>query len=64
VIDRDYGHLARDGSEHAIGLLDEAQRETTATVDAGGRCVDVEGGGRRQRSQRHHWLSRRKREAL
>jgi integrase len=31
-----------------------AQRRTTSTVDAGGRCVDVEAGGRRQRGQRKH----------
>jgi hypothetical protein len=33
-------------------------------VDAGGRCVDVEGGGGRQPRQRNRGLSRRKPEAL
>jgi hypothetical protein len=39
MIDRHYGHLARNGREHAIRLLDEL-----STVDAGGRCVDAEAG--------------------
>ncbi len=43
------------------GCFDELSARPTATVDAGGRCVDVEGGGRRQRSQRNRRLSRRKR---
>jgi hypothetical protein len=37
VIDRHYGHLARDGREHAIGLLDELsarQRPRWTLVDA------------------------------
>ena len=33
TIDRHYGHLARDGREHAIKLLD--------TLDAGWTLVDV-----------------------
>ena len=64
MIDRHYGHLARDGREHAIRLLDELKRGTTATVDAGGRCVDVDDGACRQPRQRKHGLSRRKLEAL
>jgi hypothetical protein len=34
MIDRHYGHLVRDGREHAI--------TPSCTVDAGGRCVDAE----------------------
>jgi integrase len=37
-IDRTYGHLARDGHQHAIQLLDSY----TASVDARGRFVDVD----------------------
>ena len=42
MIDRHYGHLAHDGQQHAIRLLDThvAQR-ATATVDTGGRPVDT-----------------------
>ena len=44
MIDRHYGHLARDGREHAIRLLDaHAAERATATVDAGGRSVDTAG---------------------
>jgi hypothetical protein len=38
MIDRPYGHLARDGREHAIRLLDElgaGQRPPWTLVDAG-----------------------------
>jgi integrase len=42
MIDRHYGHLARDGREHAIRLLDaHAAERRTATVDTGGRSVDA-----------------------
>jgi hypothetical protein len=37
MIDRHYGHLARDGREHAIRLLDElsaGQRPRSTFVDA------------------------------
>jgi len=37
MIDRDYGHLARDGREHAIRSLDErsaGQRPRWTLVDA------------------------------
>jgi hypothetical protein len=40
------------------------ERRTTATVDAGGRCVDAEAHGRRQPRQRNRRLSRRKPKAL
>ena len=39
MIDRHYGHLARDGREHAIRLLDALNAPTT--VDVRGRSVDV-----------------------
>jgi hypothetical protein len=36
MIDRHYGHLARDGREHAVLLLDAlAQRKRRRRVDAG-----------------------------
>jgi integrase len=42
MIDRHYGHLARDGREHVIHLLDAlAAAESNATVDTGGRSVGV-----------------------
>ncbi len=34
MIDRHYGHLARDGREHAIPSARRAQRWATSTVDA------------------------------
>jgi hypothetical protein len=40
VIDRHYGHLARDGREHAIKLLDLFTGRG-ARRPRGGRCVDV-----------------------
>jgi hypothetical protein len=47
MIDRHYGHLARDGREHVIRLLDaHAQEARTATVDAGGRQVDADAAER------------------
>jgi len=47
MIDRHYGHLARDGREHAINLLDATERARVRPVDAGGRSVDAEDAGRR-----------------
>jgi integrase len=42
MIDRHYGHLARDGREHAIRLLDTLNATTILeTVDTGGRPVDT-----------------------
>ncbi len=42
MIDRHYGHLARDGREHAIRLLDaHAAEHWLATVDTRGRQVDA-----------------------
>jgi integrase len=46
MIDRHYGHLARDGREHAIRLLDQLSAGQTSTVDARGRCVDADFGAR------------------
>jgi len=60
MIDRHYSHLARDGREHAIKLLDVAQR----IMDAGGRSVDVETEKRRQARQRQPGDSRLNSEAL
>jgi integrase len=51
MIDRHYGHLARDGREHAIRLLDNLN---TAPVDARGRSVDIEPDASR-RPRRHKW---------
>jgi integrase len=56
MIDRHYGHLARDGREHAIQLLDELN---AAAVDARGRSVDAETRSSRRHRQRNSALSRR-----
>jgi len=37
MIDRHYGHLARDGREHAVALLDAFARETAAWTPGGRR---------------------------
>ena len=55
MIDRHYGHLARDGREHAIRLLDELN---PLAVDAGGRSVDAGTTSSHQRGQRKGALSR------
>jgi hypothetical protein len=47
MIDRHYGHLARDGREQAIKLLDALNAPRVRPVDAGGRPVDTESAGRR-----------------
>jgi hypothetical protein len=59
MIDRHYGHLARDGREHAIRLLDElsaGKRPRWCWVDT----EDRHGASRDNESR----LSREKREAL
>jgi integrase len=56
MIDRHYGHLARDGREHAIKLLDDLN---AATVDARGRPVDTETTASRRSRQQRAPLSRR-----
>ena len=48
MIDRHYGHLARDGREHAIRLLDDL---SAPAVDTGGRPVDAEKQPRRTTRQ-------------
>ena len=56
MIDRHYGHLARDGREHAIRLLDSY---SVTSVDVGGRSVDTETAASRLSGQRKGLLSRR-----
>ena len=56
MIDRHYGHLARDGREHAIRLLDELN---APAVDVRGRPVDAAKRTRRRTRQRNTALSRR-----
>jgi hypothetical protein len=55
MIDRHHGHLARDGREHGIRLLDEDQQ---AGVDVRARSVDAEKRARRRSRQRNRPLSR------
>jgi integrase len=55
MIDRHYGHLARDGREHAIRLLDDLN---APAVDVRGRPVDAETRESRPRRQRKQSLSR------
>jgi integrase len=55
MIDRHYGHLARDGREHAIRLLDDLN---APAVDVRGRPVDAEKRRRRRTGQRNKALSR------
>jgi integrase len=55
MIDRHYGHLARDGREHAIRLLDQLN---APAVDAGGRSVDAKKRARRPNGRRESALSR------
>jgi integrase len=55
MIDRHYGHLARDGREHAIRLLDTLN---LSAVDVGGRSLDVANADRRPKRQRNRALSR------
>ena len=42
MIDRHYGHLARDSREHAVALLDTLN---ATAVDVRGRPVDTEKRG-------------------
>jgi hypothetical protein len=55
MIDRHYGHLARDGREHAIRLLDDFN---APAVDVRGRSVDAKKRARRRARQRNRSLSR------
>jgi integrase len=59
MIDRHYGHLARDGREHAIQLLDAHTRSNRSRRPRRGRSVDVEDALRRQARQPKHRLSRK-----
>jgi hypothetical protein len=64
VIDRHYGHLARDGREHAIRLLDELsaeERPPWTLVDA---AWTPDSAADSQQQQRKRLLSRQKVEAL
>jgi integrase len=56
MIDRHYGHLARDGREHAIRLLDDLN---APAVDVRGRPVDAETAASRRSRQQKASLSRR-----
>jgi integrase len=55
MIDRHYGHLARDGREHAIRLLDALN---AGAVDVRGRPVDAGERESRPARQRNNALSR------
>jgi hypothetical protein len=46
MIDRHYGHLARDGREHAIKLLDTHRGRDVHAVDAGWTPSTVEDANR------------------
>lgn len=58
MIDRHYGHLARDGREHAITLLDAHARPTRARRPRRGRQVDVDEALRRRARQQKKPLRR------
>jgi integrase len=58
MIDRHYGHLARDGREHAIRLLDAHTRSNRSRRPRRGRQVDVDDALRRQTRQQKQPLSR------
>lgn len=52
MIDRHYGHLARDGREHAVALLDAHARDSAAWTSRGRRSAH-RNPARRGRSRRH-----------
>jgi hypothetical protein len=54
MIDRHYGHLARDGREHAIRLLDGYADIKATDVQAFGRPMDAAAALRRRSRQRKH----------
>jgi hypothetical protein len=64
MIDRHYGHLARDGREHAIQLLDAHARPNRSPRPRRGRWVHVDDALRRQARQQKQRLSRRELQAL
>jgi hypothetical protein len=51
MIDKHYGHLARDGREHAVTLLDRYARDSAAWTPGGRRNRSRE-PARRERSRR------------
>jgi len=51
MIDKHYGHLARDGREHAVTLLDRYARDSAAWTP-GGRCDRSREPARREPSRR------------
>ena len=51
MIDRHYGHLARDGREHALTLLDDHNRAQMRRRPRRGRPVDVDAALRRRARQ-------------
>jgi hypothetical protein len=63
MIERHYGHLARDGREHAIQLLDtlnaQSEERILEAVDVRGRSVDAESAAARPSRQQSRPLSRR-----
>jgi integrase len=59
MIDRHYGHLARDGREHAIRLLDTLNADSLGALDVRGRSVDTGERESRPTRQRKEALSRR-----
>jgi hypothetical protein len=64
MIDRHYGHLARDGREHAIKLLDNFTGADNASVHAvDAAWTPQRPPGRPQRRREQH-PNRRKQEAL
>jgi integrase len=52
MIDKHYGHLARDGRDHAVALLDAYARDSAAWTQSGRRPRPRK-PARRRRSQRH-----------
>jgi len=58
MIDRHYGHLARDGREHAISLLDAHARPTRVRRPRRGRPVDIDEALRRRARQQKQPLRR------
>jgi integrase len=57
MIDRHYGHLARDGRDHAINLLDQLQPARRSRRPPGGRRVDTSAARRRHPSQQKKALA-------
>ena len=64
MIDRHYGHLAGDGRDHAINLLDAFTGSDAVNVHPRGHCVDVAIANRRPSRERNRLISRRKTDAL